>query len=85
MRCGGADERSRFGLDGFCIQTRLNLYKRLAAVDQAEQIDALREEITERFGELRIERDTLEAKDRAQLIRDVLRSLGAPKVAVSVS
>ena len=69
----------------FCIQTRLNLYKPLATVDQAEQIDALREEITERFGELRIERDTLEAKDRAQLIRDVLRSLGAPKVAVSVS
>ena len=28
---------------------------------------------------LRIERDTPEAKDRAQLIRDVLRSLGAPK------
>jgi transcription-repair coupling factor (superfamily II helicase) len=28
---------------------------------------------------LRIERDTPEVKDRAQLIRDVLRSLGAPK------
>jgi len=28
---------------------------------------------------LRIERDTPEAKDRAQLIRDVLRSLGTPK------
>ena len=149
MRPGGADERPRFGRDGFCIQTRLNLYKRLAAVDQAEQIDALREEITDRFGKLpaqgqtlfdvhrlrvlakpygvikidaspslmiisfkpnppveplriielvqknrhiklagndklRIERDTPLAKDRAQLIRDVLRSLGAPKAAVSV-
>ena len=29
---------------------------------------------------LRIERDTPEPKDRAQLIRDVLRSLGTPKV-----
>jgi transcription-repair coupling factor (superfamily II helicase) len=29
---------------------------------------------------LRIERDTPEAKDRAQLIRDVLRSLGTPKL-----
>ena len=28
---------------------------------------------------LRIERDTPEPKDRAQLIRDVLRSLGTPK------
>ena len=131
------------------VQTRLNLYKRLATVDKAEQIDALLEEITDRFGKLpaqgqtlfdvhrlrvlakpygvvkidaspslmiisfkpnppveplriielvqknrhiklagndklRIERDTPEAKDRAQLIRDVLRSLGAPKVAVPV-
>jgi transcription-repair coupling factor (superfamily II helicase) len=30
---------------------------------------------------LRIERETPEAKDRAQMIRDVLRSLGAPVVA----
>ncbi len=132
------------------VQTRLNLYKRLATVDKAEQIDALLEEITDRFGKLppqgqtlfdvhrlrvlakpygvikidaspslmiisfkpnppiepmriielvqknrhiklagndklRIERDTPEAKDRAQLIRDVLRSLGTPKVAVAVS
>jgi transcription-repair coupling factor (superfamily II helicase) len=28
---------------------------------------------------LRIERDTPEPKDRAQLVRDLLRSLGAPK------
>jgi transcription-repair coupling factor (superfamily II helicase) len=30
---------------------------------------------------LRIERDTPEPKARAQLIRDVLRALGAPKLA----
>ena len=32
---------------------------------------------------LRIERETPEAKDRAQLIRDVLRALGAPKQALA--
>ena len=32
---------------------------------------------------LRIARDTPEAKDRAQLIRDVLRSLGTPKAEVA--
>ena len=30
---------------------------------------------------LRIEKDLPEAKDRAQMVRDVLRSLGQPKVA----
>jgi len=126
------------------VHTRLNLYKRLASASKPEQIDAMLEEITDRFGKLppqgqtlfdvhrlrvlakpygvvkidaapklmvisfrpnppvdamkiielvqknrhiklagndklRIERDTPESKDRAQLIRDVLRSLGAPK------
>ena len=32
---------------------------------------------------LRIERDTPEPKDRAQLIRDVLRALGTPKLALA--
>ncbi|MEO6660311.1 MAG: TRCF domain-containing protein, partial [Burkholderiaceae bacterium] len=134
--------------DAYCgdVHTRLNLYKRLASVDKPEQVDALLEEITDRFGKLppqgqtlfdvhrlrvlakpfgvtkidaspklmvisfranppidalriielvqknrhirlagndrlRIERDTPEPKDRAQLIRDVLRALGAPKTA----
>ena len=134
--------------DAYCgdVHTRLNLYKRLASADQPEQIDTLLEEVTDRFGrlptqgqtlfdthrlrvlakpygvlkidaaprlmviafrpnppidalriielvqknrhiklagndKLRIERETPEAKDRAQLIRDVLRSLGAPKPA----
>jgi len=137
--------------DAYCgdVHTRLNLYKRLATADTTERIDGLLEEITDRFGKLppqgqtlfdthrlrvlakpygvvkidsapklsviafkpnppidalriielvqknrhiklagndklRIERDLPEAKDRAQLIRDVLRSLGAPKASPSL-
>jgi len=132
--------------DSYCgdVHTRLSLYKRLASASTSDQIDAMLEEVTDRFGKLpaqgqtlfdvhrlrvlakpygvtkidaaprlmvisfkpnppvdamkiielvqknrhiklagndklRIERDTPEAKDRAQLIRDVLRSLGTPK------
>jgi transcription-repair coupling factor (superfamily II helicase) len=131
--------------DDYCgdVHTRLSLYKRLATAEKPEQIDAMLEEITDRFGKLppqgqtlfdvhrlrvlakpygvtkidagssamvisfrpnppidamriielvqknrhiklagneklRIERDTPDPKDRAQLIRDVLRSLGTP-------
>jgi len=131
--------------DAYCgdVHTRLSLYKRLASASKTDQIDAMLEEITDRFGKLppqgqtlfdvhrlrvlakpygvtkidagdklmvisfrpnppvdalriielvqknrhiklagndklRIERDTPLAKDRAQLIRDVLRSLGTP-------
>jgi transcription-repair coupling factor (superfamily II helicase) len=133
------------------VHTRLNLYKRLATAAKPEHIDAMLEEITDRFGKLpaqgqtlfdvhrlrvlakpygvmkidaapklmvisfrpnppvdalkiielvqknrhirlagndklRIERETPDPKDRAQLIRDVLRALGAPKaVADTVS
>jgi transcription-repair coupling factor (superfamily II helicase) len=134
--------------DSYCgdVHTRLNLYKRLATADSAHQLDAMLEEVTDRFGKLppqgqtlfdvhrlrvlakpygvtkidaapklmvinfrpnppvdalriielvqknrhiklagndklRIERDTPEAKDRAQLIRDVLRALGTPQTA----
>jgi transcription-repair coupling factor (superfamily II helicase) len=133
--------------DSYCgdVHTRLSLYKRLATAEKAEQIDTMLEEITDRFGKLppqgqtlfdvhrlrvlakpygvvkidaaprlmvisfrpnppidavriielvqknrhiklagndklRIERDTPEPRDRAQLIRDVLRSLGQPQV-----
>jgi transcription-repair coupling factor (superfamily II helicase) len=132
--------------DSYCgdVHTRLSLYKRLATAEKPEHIDAMLEEITDRFGKLpaqgqtlfdvhrlrvlarpygvvkvdaapklmvisfrpnppvdaakiielvqknrhiklagndklRIERETPEPKDRAQLIRDVLRSLGTPK------
>jgi transcription-repair coupling factor (superfamily II helicase) len=132
--------------DAYCgdVHTRLSLYKRLATAEKSEQIDTLLEEITDRFGKLppqgqtlfdthrlrvlakpygvtkvdagpkltvigfrpnppvdamaiiglvqknrhiklagndklRIERDLPEARDRAQQVRDVLRSLGAPQ------
>ena len=136
--------------DAYCgdVHTRLSLYKRLATASMADQIDTLLEEITDRFGKLppqgqtlfdvhrlrvlakpfgvtkidaapklmvisfkpnppvdamkiielvqknrhitlagndklRIARDTPEASARAQLIRDVLRSLGTPKAAAA--
>ncbi len=127
------------------VHVRLSLYKRLASAEKNEQIDTLLEEVTDRFGKLppqgqtlfdvhrlrvlakpygvikidaapnlmvmhfrpnapidalriielvqknhhiklagndklRIERATPEAKDRAHLIRDVLRGLGVPKI-----
>lgn len=138
--------------DSYCgdVHVRLSLYKRLATAERAEQIDAMLEEITDRFGKLpaqgqtlfdvhrlrvlarpygvvkvdaapklmvisfrpnppvdalkiielvqknrhiklagndklRIERDTPEPRDRAQLIRDVLRALGTPKAADAVA
>jgi transcription-repair coupling factor (superfamily II helicase) len=133
--------------DAYCgdVHIRLSLYKRLASASKAEQIDALLEEITDRFGKLppqaqalfdvhrlrvlakaygvaridagdkvttitfapnppieairiielvqknrhiklagneklRIERPAAEVRDRVQLVRDVLRSLGAPRM-----
>ncbi len=130
------------------VHTRLSLYKRLASTEKNEQIDALLEEITDRFGKLpaqgqtlfdvhrlrvlakpygvskidagpaltvisfrpnppveairiielvqknrhvklagndklRIERATPDPKERAQLIREVLRALGPPKLATA--
>jgi transcription-repair coupling factor (superfamily II helicase) len=133
--------------DAYCgdVHIRLSLYKRLASASKPEQIDALLEEITDRFGKLppqaqalfdvhrlrvlakaygvaridagakvttitfaadapvdpgriielvqksrhiklagndklRVERPANEVRDRVQLVRDVLRSLGAPKI-----
>ena len=132
--------------EAYCgdVHIRLSLYKRLASANRTEQIDAMLEEITDRFGKLppqgqalfdvhrlrvlakpygvikidagekvtaitfmanppidslriielvqknrhikltgnerlRIERDAPEVKDKVQLVRDVLRSLGTPK------
>jgi transcription-repair coupling factor (superfamily II helicase) len=131
--------------DAYCgdVHTRLNLYKRLAMANTSDQLDALLEELTDRFGrlppqaqvlfethrlrvlakpygvlkidagpklmgitfrpnppvdagkiialvqkqrsvrlagndKLRIEREIEDPRDRAQLIRDILRSLGTP-------
>jgi transcription-repair coupling factor (superfamily II helicase) len=133
--------------DAYCgdVHIRLSLYKRLASAGKAEQIDALLEEITDRFGKLppqaqalfdvhrlrvlakaygvaridagdkvttitfaanapvdpariielvqknrhiklagndklRVERPANEVRDRVQLVRDVFRLLGAPKM-----
>ncbi|HET9821834.1 MAG TPA: transcription-repair coupling factor [Burkholderiaceae bacterium] len=135
--------------DAYCgdVHARLSLYKRLATAERSEQIDALLEEVTDRFGKLptqgqtlfdthrlrvlakpygvlkvdagprltviafrpnppvealriielvqknrhirlagndklRIERDLPSAQDRAQQVRDVLRSLGTPSPAI---
>jgi transcription-repair coupling factor (superfamily II helicase) len=136
--------------DSYCgdVHLRLSFYKRLATAKNGEQIDALLEEIVDRFGKLppqaqtlidvhrlrvlarpygvvkvdaapgvihitfktnppvdpariielvqknrhiklagneklRIERALQDPKDRAQMVRDVLRGLGQPKVAVA--
>ncbi len=47
--------------DVYCgdVHTRLNLYKRLASAEKNEQIDALLEEITDRFGKLPTQGQTL--------------------------
>ncbi len=142
-------DRATRDADSYCgdVHARLSLYKRLASADKADQIDALLEEITDRFGKLppagqtlfdvhrlrvlakpygvvkidaapalmvlsfkphapidamkiidlvqknrhiklagndklRIERETKEPQDRAQMIRDVLRALGPIKAEV---
>jgi transcription-repair coupling factor (superfamily II helicase) len=134
--------------DDYCgdVHLRLSFYKRLATAKTTDQIDALLEEIVDRFGKLppqaqtlidvhrlrviaksygvvkvdaapgvihitfkarppvepmriielvqknrhiklagneklRIEKSLVDVKDRAQMVRDVLRSLGHPKVA----
>jgi transcription-repair coupling factor (superfamily II helicase) len=136
--------------DAYCgdVHVRLSLYKRLATASKAETIDLLLEEITDRFGKLpaqgqtlfdthrlrvlakpygvlkidagpklmnvifrpnppidaqriialvqknrhiklagndklRIDREIADPKERAQFIRDVLRSLGAPVAATA--
>ena len=47
--------------DAYCgdVHVRLNLYKRLATADRPEQIDGLLEEITDRFGKLPTQGQTL--------------------------
>ncbi len=137
--------------DDYCgdVHLRLSFYKKLATAKNTDQIDALLEEIVDRFGKLppqgqtlidvhrlrviakpygvvkvdaapgvinitfkkdppidsmaimhliqknrhiklagneklRIEKELPEAKDRAQMVRDVLRSLGQPKVTEAV-
>jgi transcription-repair coupling factor (superfamily II helicase) len=47
--------------DSYCgdVHARLSLYKRLATARQAQQLDALLEEVTDRFGKLPVQGQTL--------------------------
>jgi transcription-repair coupling factor (superfamily II helicase) len=65
--------------DAYCgdVHTRLGLYKRLASAEKAEQIDALLEEITDRFGKLPAQGQTLFDTHR---LRVLARSYGVLKI-----
>ncbi len=65
--------------DAYCgdVQTRLSLYKRLATADRPETLDNLLEEITDRFGKLPAQGQTLFDTHR---LRVLARSYGVLKV-----
>jgi transcription-repair coupling factor (superfamily II helicase) len=65
--------------DAYCgdVQTRLSLYKRLATADRPETLDNLLEEITDRFGKLPPQGQTLFDTHR---LRVLARSYGVLKV-----
>jgi transcription-repair coupling factor (superfamily II helicase) len=65
--------------DAYCgdVQTRLSLYKRLAIAEKADRIDALLEEITDRFGKLPPQGQTLFDTHR---LRVLARSCGVLKI-----
>ncbi len=56
--------------DAYCgdVHTRLNLYKRLAMVDSNQRLDSLLEEITDRFGKLPAQGQTLFDTHRLRLL-----------------
>jgi len=56
--------------DAYCgdVHTRLNLYKRLASADRPEQIDSLLEEVTDRFGRLPNQGQTLFDTHRLRIL-----------------
>jgi transcription-repair coupling factor (superfamily II helicase) len=65
--------------DGYCsdVHERLVLYKRLASVESADELDALQEELVDRFGPLPEPARALVACHRLRL---VARPLGVTKV-----
>jgi transcription-repair coupling factor (superfamily II helicase) len=65
--------------DAYCgdVHTRLNLYKRLATAEKPEQIDLLLEEITDRFGKLPTQGQTLFDTHR---LRVLARPYGVMKI-----
>jgi transcription-repair coupling factor (superfamily II helicase) len=65
--------------DAYCndVQVRLNLYKRLATAVRAEQIDTLLEEVTDRFGKLPPQGQTLFDTHR---LRVLAQAYGVSKI-----
>jgi len=65
--------------DAYCgdVQVRLNLYKRLASAEKPEQLDRMLEEITDRFGKLPVQGQTLFDTHR---LRVLARAYGVHKV-----
>ena len=71
--------------DAYCgdVHMRLNLYKRLASAEKAEQIDSLLEEITDRFGKLPTQGQTLFDTHRLRVLAKpygVLKIDASPKL-----
>ncbi len=71
--------------DAYCgdVHTRLNLYKRLATAEKPEAIDALLEEITDRFGKLPTQGQTLFDTHRLRVLAKpygVLKIDAGPKL-----
>jgi transcription-repair coupling factor (superfamily II helicase) len=71
--------------DSYCgdVHARLSLYKRLASADKAEQIDRLLEEVTDRFGRLPAQGQTLFDTHRLRVLArpfGVLKIDAGPKV-----
>jgi transcription-repair coupling factor (superfamily II helicase) len=73
--------------DAYCgdVHTRLSLYKRLASAETSERIDALLEEITDRFGKLPAQGQTLFDTHRLRVLAKpygVIRVDAGPKLSV---
>ncbi len=71
--------------DSYCgdVQVRLNLYKRLATADKPEQLDILLEEVTDRFGKLPAQGQTLFDTHRLRVLAKpygVLKIDANPKI-----
>src|SRR6185436_11474651 len=68
--------------DAYCgdVHTRLSLYKRLATAERPEHIDAMLEEITDRFGKLPPQGQTLFDTHR---LRVLAKPYGVAKVDAS--
>ncbi|WP_141287373.1 transcription-repair coupling factor, partial [Ideonella azotifigens] len=71
--------------DAYCgdVHTRLNLYKRLASAEKADQLDRLLEEVTDRFGKLPTQGQTLFDTHRLRLLAKpygVLKIDASPKL-----